>query len=190
MTTAMSLQRPFRLVLRWFLTTLVGALLVLMTTQIVLRYGFNASLLWAEEVCRYMLIWLAFLALVMAFERGEIAALGFLAEALPRVPGLLLAIFGAGLSLMLCLLLAWYGWIYAERAGNAPIPAAGFILESLFGAEAPPTPGRFWVYVALPVGMVLLSLRLAGDIVNCLVAIGSGRSLGEVFARVITEMVE
>ncbi|WP_163849314.1 TRAP transporter small permease [Pseudooceanicola aestuarii] len=184
---APSLQRPFRLALRWLLITLVGALLALMTAQIVLRYGFNASLLWAEEMCRYMLIWLAFLAAVLAFERGEIAALGFLGSALPRVPALVLAIVVGGLSLALCLLLVSYGLYYADRAGGSQIPAIGFILEDIFGAEAPAAPSRFWVYLALPVGMGLMALRLMADMLLCALAIRDGRSLAQVLDRTLTE---
>ena len=188
--TITSLQRPFRLGLRWLLIALVGTLLAVMTTQIVLRYGFNGSLLWAEEMCRYMLIWMAFLAVVLAFERGEIAALGLMGSLLPRVPALILGIACAAISLVLCLLLAWYGWSYAERAGRSAIPAMGFILEGLFGENAPATPGRFWVYVALPIGMVLLSLRLIADIVLCVRAIGTGATLHDTLGRDATEVVE
>ena len=170
--TITSLQRPFRLGLRWLLIALVGTLLAVMTTQIVLRYGFNGSLLWAEEMCRYMLIWMAFLAVVLAFERGEIAALGLMGSLLPRVPALILGIACAAISLVLCLLLAWYGWSYAERAGRSA------------------TPGRFWVYVALPIGMVLLSLRLIADIVLCVRAIGTGATLHDTLGRDATEVVE
>ena len=188
--TTRSIQRPFRIALRGLLVTLVGALLTIMIIQIVLRYGFNASLLWAEEVCRYMLIWLAFLAVPLAFERGEVASLTFLSARLPRVPALVLACVTTGLSLLLCLLLVWYGWRFAEMAGRAAIPALRFILEDLFGDNAPPTPGTFWVYVALPIGMGLLALRFAGDLVLCARAIPGGQTLDQVLDRARVEMAE
>jgi TRAP-type C4-dicarboxylate transport system permease small subunit len=188
--SATSVQRPLRIALRWLLVSLVAALLTVMTVQIVMRYGFNSSLLWAEEMCRYMLIWLTFLAVVLAFERGEIAAIGFLASALPRVPALLVTIFGISLSLLLCILLAWYGWIYAERAGQSSIPAVGFILESIFGSPGPAAPGRFWVYVSLPLGMALVALRLVADLVICIRAIGAGQSVEDIFERDMLEVME
>lgn len=185
-----SLQRPFRTALRWLLVTLVGTLLTIMIVQIILRYGFSASLLWAEEVCRYLLIWLAFLAVPLAFERGEVASLTFLSARLSRVPALLLASLAALLSLTLCLVLVYFGWRYATLAGRATIPALRFILEDLFGENAPQAPGTFWVYVALPVGMALLALRLLGDLVLCLLALGRGESLGSVLQRTETELAE
>lgn len=185
-----SVNKSLRQALRRLLVALVGALLALMTVQIVMRYGFNSSLLWAEEICRYMLIWLAFLAAALAFERGEVAALTFLSGALPRVPALLLAVCCTLLSLVLCLLLLLYGWQYAQLAGQSAIPGLRFILEDIFGPKAPHAPGTFWVYIALPVGMGLLILRLLADLILCLQAIGSGESIDLVLKRGHTELVE
>lgn len=183
----MWLRRYVALALRYALITLMSALLAVMTVQIVLRYGFNSSLLWAEELCRYMLIWLAFLAGASAFARGELAALGVLGDALPRVPALLLACLGVVLSMGLCGTLVYYGWRYADLAGGSAIPAVRFILEDLFGANAPPSPGVFWVYLALPVGMGLIFLRLVADLAICLRALGRGETLDQALNRSAAE---
>lgn len=183
MTLLMPAQTALRSAIRWLLVTLIAALLVLMTTQIVMRYGFNASLLWAEEICRYMLIWLSFLGIVLAYERGEVAALGFLSLSLPRVPALLLGALCTGLSLLLCVLLVWYGMIFADLAGSSKIPALRFLLEDLFGANAPEAATIYWVYLALPVGMAFVALRLVADLLLCLRAIGSGETLKDALQR-------
>lgn len=183
MTFLMPAQTALRHTIRWLLITLIAALLVLMTTQIVMRYGFNSSLLWAEEMCRYMLIWLSFLGIALAYERGEVAALSFLSLTLPRVPALVLGAACALLSLVLCALLVWYGLKFADLAGSSKIPALRFILEDLFGENAPDAPVIYWVYVALPLGMALVGLRLIGDILMCLRAIPTGQSLAEVLSN-------
>lgn len=186
----MTIQRPIRAILSGMLVTLIGALLILMTAQIVFRYGFNSSLLWAEEMCRYMLIWLAFLGMAMSYERGEVAALTFVSGALGRGPALVLAIFCSLLSFAFCALLVWYGLKFAGLAGGSQIPAMRFILEDLFGANAPEAPGIYWVYVALPVGMALLALRLAADVVLFIRALATGETLTEVLGRTQTGVVE
>jgi TRAP-type C4-dicarboxylate transport system permease small subunit len=180
--TLQSIQKPFRQALRALLITLIGTLLALMTVQVVMRYGFNSSLLWAEEICRYLLIWLSLLAVVLAYERGEIAALTILSNRLPRVPALILFAFCTALSLSLCVLLVWYGWVFAVRAGSAKIPAMRFILDDLFGPNVVAAPGSFWVYVALPAGMALMAIRLFADLVVCLQAIGTNKTLAQVTA--------
>jgi TRAP-type C4-dicarboxylate transport system permease small subunit len=165
------------------LVFIIGVLLTLMTLQIIMRYGFNSSLLWAEEMCRYMLIWLAFLGVAMSYERGEVAALTFISNSLSRRPALILAMVTAGLSLMLCLLLVWYGWHFANLAGSSRIPAMRFILDDIFGADAPDAPTIFWIYVALPFGLALVALRLGADIVLCGRALFSGMTLAEALDR-------
>lgn len=177
------MQTLIRSVLRGVLIAIVSVLLVLMTAQIVMRYGFNASLLWAEELCRYMLIWLGFMGVAVAYERGEVAALTFISNVLSRRPALVLAIFTTALSLAMCLLLVFYGFRFADLAGNSRIPAFRFILDDIFGANAPQAPTVFWVYIALPIGMGLVALRLAADLFLCGSALSNGQTLGEALER-------
>ncbi|SOE16574.1 TRAP-type C4-dicarboxylate transport system permease small subunit [Hoeflea halophila] len=172
----------FRTGLKALLVMLMATLLTVMTAQVIMRYGFNSSLLWSEELCRYLLIWCSFLAMVFAFERGEIAALSILADSLPRVPALALAIVGGVLSAAMCGALAWYGYLYAKLVGSQPIPAISFILGDIFGSSAPAAPTVFWVYFALPLGMMLLGLRIAINIVHYLRAWADGRTLQDLAA--------
>ena len=175
--TLSAFHHAFRRGLRALLVALMALLLTVMVAQVIMRYGLNSSLLWSEELCRYLLIWTSFLAMLFAYERGEIAALSILANALPRVPALMLAILGGLLSAAMCVALAWYGYVYADLAGSQPIPALSFILEDLFGADAPQAPRVFWVYFALPLGMSLLALRIIADIVAYARAWRNGQSL-------------
>ncbi len=175
-----AVNRALRTGLRAVLIALMVGLITVMSTQIVMRYGLNSSLLWSEELCRYMLIWAAFLAMIFAYERGEIAALSILANALPRKGALGLAIFGGVLSALMCFMLAWYGYRFASLAGGQPIPAISFIYGDIFGADAPEAPKVFWVYAALPFGMALLGLRIVFDIWLYLKAWTSGRTLADI----------
>ncbi|PTE13432.1 TRAP transporter small permease [Pseudogemmobacter blasticus] len=143
----------------WMLVVLLGVMLV----QIFLRYGFSTSLIWGEEVCRYLLVWVSFLGAILAYERGEIASVPMLRDALPRRLGLVLAMFANACGVVLLAVLVWYGCIYAHRLGSAPIPAMKFLLGDLFGPDVA-VPSMFWIYVALPVGLALFALRLAMDI--------------------------
>ena len=165
--------------LRWFLIGLMIALLVVMNLQVVMRYGFNASLIWAEELSRYALIWLVFLAVAFAYRRGEIAALTLLPAALPRRAGLLVTGLGKALGAGLCALLVWYGLRYAELGGTQPIPALRFLYEDLFGQAGQSAPSIWWVYVILPVGMALLGLSLAADAVMDLRRLLRGEPAGD-----------
>ncbi len=149
--------------LRWFLNALMILLLSVMTLQIVMRYAFNDSLIWAEEISRYALVWLAFLAVGAAYRRGEIAALTLLPDALPRRAGLVLRLLARGLGAALCFTLVWQGLRYAALGGTQPIPALRFLFEDLFGAAAPAVPTVWWVYAVLPLGMALMGLAILAE---------------------------
>lgn len=175
------LRRLFDQILSTVLVWLLIVLLAVMTAQIVLRYGFSTSLIWAEEVCRYLLIWVSFLAAMVAYERGEIASVPMLRDALPRVGGLVLAMLANVAGIVLLVVLIRMGLSYAGRMGSAPIPALKFLLGDLFGPDFP-VPAVYWVYIALPVGLGLFALRLAADIVLCARMIGTGEHAADLRA--------
>jgi TRAP-type C4-dicarboxylate transport system permease small subunit len=156
----------YRRVLRMAIILILLAMLAVMGLQIVCRYVLNASLIWAEEMCRYLLIWVSFLACADAYERGEIAAVTMVRDALPRRAGLMLAIAVNALGIVLMSVLVVYGLRYAQMIGSQPIPAVRFVLVDLFGAAAPTAPSMFWVYAALPVGLAMLAVRLLVDTVR------------------------
>lgn len=167
------IARLSRHVLGAVIGAIIAVLLAIMVLQIVFRYGFNSSLIWAEEICRYLLIWVSFLAAFAAYERGEIAAVTMLRDLLPRSAGLAAALFCNALGLALLAVLTVYGLSYAERIGSQPIPALGFLFDDLFAGRVG-APAMFWVYLALPVGMGLLAVRLLADMVHYAVMFRDG----------------
>ncbi len=181
----LALRRYFDAVVSTILIWMLIVLLAVMTVQIVLRYGFSTSLIWAEEICRYLLVWVSFLAAVLAYERGEIASVPMLRDALPPNAGLVLAIVANLLGIVLLSVLVWYGFVYANRLGSSPIPAMKFLLGDLFGPDFP-VPRVYWVYIALPVGLALFALRLAMDIVLYARMIGTGARASDL--RLATEI--
>lgn len=61
-------SRPVRLILT-VASILVAATVALSFTQVVLRYIFNNPQSWAEEVGRYLFVWITFLGAAVAFSR-------------------------------------------------------------------------------------------------------------------------
>jgi len=165
--------------LKTLLVALIAVLLAVMSVQIVMRYSFNASLIWAEEVCRYLLIWVSMLAAVFAYERGEVAAVTLLMDSLSRRAGLMVAILCNLCGVVLCAVLVWYGLRYADLAGSQPVPALRFIFEDGFGLGTDVVPSVYWVYVALPAGMALLGARIALDVARQVIALRRGGGIAD-----------
>src|SRR5918996_539265 len=68
----------YRDAMRLFAGTSMLAIVVIMIVQVFARYVLNASLIWAEELCRYILIWQSFLLIGIAYHQGELIALDVL----------------------------------------------------------------------------------------------------------------
>ncbi|WP_112310515.1 TRAP transporter small permease [Pseudogemmobacter bohemicus] len=146
---------------------------VVMVAQVAARYLFGGSIIWAEELCRYILIWQTFLLIGLAYHQGELVALDLLSHRLSR--GMLLVLrLVISLPVWLFLwLMVDHGLTYASRFTGQSIPAVDFIWQSLTGQPA--SLPVFWVYVAVPVGCGLLLVHLIGSFGHDLWAFATGR---------------
>jgi TRAP-type C4-dicarboxylate transport system permease small subunit len=151
----------YRRVMRFLAGTSMLAIVVIMIVQVLARYVFNASLIWAEEVCRYILIWQSFLLIGIAYHQGELIVLDVLPARLSPSARFLIRLI---VSLPVCYflyLMVRHGIVFAGRFNAQTIPAIDFIWMSLVGK--PTHVPVFWVYVSVPVGCaILLGHVLAG----------------------------
>ncbi|MCB1421898.1 MAG: TRAP transporter small permease [Nitratireductor sp.] len=164
-------------VIKALTVAMIATLLGLMIVEVVMRYVFLSSLIWAEEACRYLLIWSSFLAAVLAYERGELANVELFRQRLPEKARLMVMIAGNALCIAFLAVLVWYGSIFASRVGGQPIPAMRFLLGDLFGPDFP-LPSMFWVYISLPLGMALLAIRMSVDLVRTATLLLKGGETG------------
>jgi TRAP-type C4-dicarboxylate transport system permease small subunit len=152
------LLRGYTLTIASLAAATVAASIIIMSLQVFYRYFLSSSLIWAEEVCRYLMVWMSFFFAGAAFQRGEMVGFEFLARRLPRrVKAFMLAP-----AYLVCVgflgVLAYYGWLFAEQNSVQAIPAADFIWQSLAGRDSGIS--IFWVYVSVPAGCVLLAAHM------------------------------
>lgn len=141
----------------------MALLVVIMVVQVFARYVVGESLIWAEELCRYLLVWQTFLVLGLAYSKGEFVNLDFLPNALsPRNWWLLRAVMSVPIIAFL-LVMAWYGQDFASRFDNQTIPALDFIWTALTG-NALGLSIRY-VYIAVTVGLVLMAMHVVAELV-------------------------
>lgn len=124
----------------------LGGALATILAQIIARFVFNASLVWSEELARYLLVWSVMIGTAVAYRRAEHIAVVILAERLG--PGLLTALsrlvncIVGGFSLVLLYQSALLTMRTFERSQ----------LSTAMQLE------MGWVYLAIPVGALLLVL--------------------------------
>ena len=129
----------------------LGCAVVLMTAQVILRFGFNAPQSWAEEVDRYLFIWSVYLGASVALIKGTHIRVTFVVDRfaggeafsrwVTRIIGLAAFAFTAYHG---------YGLFWVNRTSEFyTIPG---MPQGLF-------------YLAAPVGLTLMCLHLVLDIV-------------------------
>lgn len=126
---------------RWLMIVALGVMVVLVLTGVTLRYLSTVSLVWAEELSRYLMIWLTFLGIgpVLRFG-GHVAVdslLVSLSDAQQRIARLIVAV----LVVAFCLYLIYAGWAYVGRSWRQSTP----VLDIPFA----------FVALAAPVGFAL-----------------------------------
>jgi TRAP-type C4-dicarboxylate transport system permease small subunit len=123
---------------------LATALFAIVIAAVVARYGFGQAVSWTEEVPRYLLIWISFLAAASCVLRREHVGFDVLFYALPKRPRKALGIF-------LSLLIFGFGWVIFRY---------GIVFVQDFGSDLMETIPytNYWYYPAMPVSGFLIML--------------------------------
>lgn len=132
------------------ITGMVGVV-VLAVMQVFFRYVLSASLSWTEEALRYLMIWIAFAGIGLAYSRGELIGMDLLVSRLPTRLAQAIGILGRLLVLAMMLGIAWFGWQFAWKTREATATAIPVSL--------------FWFHVSVAVGSMLTAAHVGVSIV-------------------------
>ncbi|RJK99107.1 TRAP transporter small permease [Paracoccus siganidrum] len=138
-------ERIFIAVNRWVLVLLLAAMCCIVFANVVLRYLTNDSIVWAEEVARYLMIWMTFLSAGLALRAGMLVSVSQVHGRLPAAPRRIARL------LILAVLLVFFGWMvfagweYLSRMGRQLTPATRIPFS--------------YIYYAMPVGFGLLLIH-------------------------------
>jgi TRAP-type C4-dicarboxylate transport system permease small subunit len=144
--------------------TSMAVIVIIMVVQVVARYVFNASLIWAEELCRYILVWMTFLFIGTAFQRGELITIDvFTLRLAPRPRFALKAAVSVPVLIFLALMVT-NSYSYVGNFGNQMIPAVDFIWMSITGGRTADVSIQ-WVYHSVTVGSGLLFAHILFSLV-------------------------
>lgn len=94
------------------LVLLLGAMMLLAVGQIVLRMFFDAGVIWADELIKNMVLWVALVASIAAARSGRHLRIDILSHFVParlaRLPAVVVNLFAA----VVCGLIAWHSARY------------------------------------------------------------------------------
>ncbi len=85
----------------------VAAMVGVVSAQVALRYGFNRSIDWADEIGRLAFVWSIFLAVPLGVRQGAHIGIDIVADKLPAVWRGVLKRCGAALCALMMVAIAW-----------------------------------------------------------------------------------
>jgi C4-dicarboxylate transporter DctQ subunit len=97
----------------WTLFITVMVALASMFLNVVLRYGFNYSLAWSEELVRTVIIYTTLIGCSTAIKDRSMIKIDALVQLAPKLKGLL-SYFSNTVTLIFSIMMMYYGWQMAE----------------------------------------------------------------------------
>lgn len=126
------------LAVAWVLCAAMAVMVVVVGTQVALRYGLNSSLDWADEIARLAFVWSIFLAIALAIRTGSHIGVEIIVARLPAalrgaVARLVALVCAGALALV-----AWESFSVAldqwdELMGAVNASAAWFLVPLVIG---------------------------------------------------------
>lgn len=110
-------------VLRGAAGLLMIALIVVVSTNVFFRYFLKSPLPWAEEVARYCMIYMAYLAAPLALREGRHIRITLVTERLRGVWAELFQLFTYLAVASLAIPVAYHGWRLVQMVGFQMTPA-------------------------------------------------------------------
>jgi TRAP-type C4-dicarboxylate transport system permease small subunit len=122
----------------WLIVAAITVMVSVVSAQVGLRYGFNSSIGWADEVSRLTFVWSMFLAIPLGIRAGAHIGIEILTAKLPAVLRdvllRIMAMLSTALMLLVCwesALICWEQW--DEKMASLEFSAAWFIIALVVG---------------------------------------------------------
>jgi TRAP-type transport system small permease protein len=130
---------------RWLVVAILGAMAAMVFVNVALRFLTDHSILWVEELSRYLMIWLTFLGSGLVLRYGAHVGIDTLQDRFPRLAPKIRAVI-VFLLLVFFATMIWLGARYVVLTWGQTTP----VLQIPIGA----------VYLAVPIGFALMVLHL------------------------------
>lgn len=108
------LERFGRLAENFALVALLGAMVVLAVLQIVLRQFFDDGIVWADELIKIIVLWLAMVGSIAAARDNRHIRIDVLSHVLPERGVILTRMLVDLFAAIVCAVIAWQAWRYLQ----------------------------------------------------------------------------
>ena len=131
---------------QWIVIAMMVVMATLVFINVVCRYILNFSIIWAEEVSQYLMVWVAFLSAGLALRQGRHVAIEFLQDHLPSTARRMMRHLVALMLILFMGILIVLGFQFARFAWDQETPVTNIPLGI--------------PYLAVPIGALLLLIHI------------------------------
>jgi TRAP-type C4-dicarboxylate transport system permease small subunit len=121
-------------VMEWTLIVMLALMVLLVFSNVVLRYGFNLGITFSEEVSRFLFIWVVFLGAVLTLRDNAHLGVHMLTKKLPLAGKRFCKLFSDVATLACCVLITYGGWNVVRLEITNIAPISGIPLGAVFTA--------------------------------------------------------
>lgn len=151
-------------ILRWIddrfepfaLSVCMGLMTLLIFVQVVMRYIFESSLVWSEELVRWLFIWTIWVGVAYAFRTGDHIRITILAD---RLPAPAVHRLEQLLRVGMIVFFLWIFWLGFKQATSPIVMRQSSVV--MYWPFSTHKVGLVWLYATLPFGAALSVWRLA-----------------------------
>ncbi len=116
-----------------------AVMVIVVTAQVVMRYGLNSSFDWADEISRLAFVTTIFIAIPLGIRDGTHVGIDLMVNRLPAMPQRAVKRFTSGLAGVMLLIITWAtiqvaGTTWNERLGAIDITSSVFFFPVIVGA--------------------------------------------------------
>lgn len=138
----------------YLLVSSLAFTVVLVFIQVIMRYVFNQSISWSEELCRYIFIWQIWLGSSLAFRNKQHIAIEMISDKLKGKAKTTYQMVGNLITLAFNIFLASYGFNLVNTMLTRGTISSGMRVP------------LYIVYLAAPVSSLVIVFRLVAQILN------------------------
>ncbi len=131
---------------------LLAVIIAVISYSVVMRYLLSRPPAWAEELSRFVFIWVVMLGAIVVTREGSHIEFTILLERLPAHAGVLVRTVNRLLMLGFCAVLFWQGVRIYPIVSEAASPTFAISMG--------------WIYVAIPVGGALMAVYIVETLVK------------------------
>jgi TRAP-type C4-dicarboxylate transport system permease small subunit len=134
--------------LKVIIALMMGAMVLLVFLNVVLRYAFNSGITVSEELARWLLVWITFIGAVVALRERQHLGMDTLVRSLGRTGRKICLVFSHALMLYATSMLLWGSWRQVLINWDVQAPATELSMAWFYGVG---------VFFGVFGGLVLLS---------------------------------